>query len=691
LSLYQTRLKMSVLGLTLVTFCTLPLLAQKSSKTEEPPEEILHPIPFFPEELLIPPEQPVEKHPFFYIGYAQTTQGVLQDDPLDRDLLIPRKGWTDWKTAYKPPEGYFGYSVPTFEALIQMVTDRDTYVLGATPFDPQANPNGENAFEHLEKITFEYQSKYRSYSNLFPRVTIYLNGNQIADYFLDAVPIRNQGGYLGTETIEKVQFSIKPIHQATIPSFKFSRPGDYLVRVEFTERAINQAGAVEMRRTGIALDVYGKVVKTNAPSATLIPVYPSSASQSQRQDLRSDIEGRAAAIKTSLQALLPVSNTQSYPLEVSKFSIDGAQFNDLYHMAQVFLRAKRFSDPNYRSDRFVAVVEWDLYNRLLAGGNIFTHPVFLCSAGFNWAKHFMVVPGVEFQAPFTRPAFRTLEHDAVHEMFHTLSSVPWAPIDGKMGDCDIPPFHDAASGGVAFGIASGGLPDALFAGKNCIMQAGADHSHISQCTYRHALDVLSRSEIDPPVIMVSGIATRNGLTKEVTLNPLYQMDGFYELEEGGAGDWHILLKDELGSILGDYPFDPLFQDGQLEESVPFNFTVPDLPGVQRVEITAPMVAIGGPFQQVLDAVDYSTFPPVIWDLVADKTPGQVEVRWAAYDFDGDPLHYTLLASEDGLTYFPTPVSEGPQTEAVFEVPDSLSHLKLVVTDGTRSVSRVLMF
>jgi len=673
-------------GLLMALFGTFTLLGQEFA------------IPGFPEELMPPPEPPLPgtQRRFEYIGYAQTSQGPLQDDPMDRDLLMTRRGWTNLSDVFYPveiSEGYFGYQVPTFEGLIDMVVDRDTYLLGATPYDRAAGINIPDVLDHIKYITFEYKSNYSEYSNLTPLIRVYNNGTRVAQFALPDVAIRNRGNGSFPERTERVQIDLKNTYTPINTQFKLSEPGNYLVRVELTERITDPQGEVDYIRSGIAVDVFGKVVKTKVPSVTIVPIFPPSASQNAKEKMLGSLHIVSFGIGYYLPKIFPVNNkidVDDYPVETTSFSADGGQFNDLYHMAQVFLRAKRFSDPNYRSDRIVAMVEWNYYQELLARGNIFTHPVFLCSAGFNWGKHFIAVPGEDTKLTRTRPYFKFGSRDAIHEILHTLDNVPWAPVEGKMGDCTIPPFHDQEDSFVSFGLYHDRSKVFPYAGNRCIM--GKEYAlpyAISQCTYRHALEILSRSEIDPPVIMVSGMATRNGLTRDATLNPLYQMDGFYELDEGGTGDWHILLKDELGNVLGDYPFDPLFQDGQLEASMPFNFTVPDLPGVRRIEITAPMVAIGGPVQQVLDAVDYSTFPPVIWDLAADKTPGQVEVRWAAYDFDGDPLHYTLLVSEDGLTYFPTPVSEGPQTEAVFEVPDSLSHLKLVVTDGSRSVSRVL--
>lgn len=212
----------------------------------------------------------------------------------------------------------------------------------------------------------------------------------------------------------------------------------------------------------------------------------------------------------------------------------------------------------------------------------------------------------------------------------------------------------------------------------------------SQATYMHFLDALTATKVDPPVIMVSGEVSVSGLSKSATLDPLYQMDGFSELEEQGPGSWHILLKDAQGQVLADYPFEPDFlMNGGFQGQGYFNYTVLDHPDVARVEITAPFVAIGGSIQKQVDAIDYSPNPPIIWDFKAIPGLSDYTIQWAGYDQDWDNLSYTLLMSDDGLVYEATDLSESAATAIQMEIPASISHLKLIVTDGARSTTRVL--
>ena len=673
---------------TAITFA-LPISAQELPITE------------YPEELLIPPEPPANECGFRYMGYTQTSQAVLQDDPLDQDLLIVRKGITDWRDIYNPAGLLTDFQVPTLEAGIDMVTNRHTFILGAKPYDRQANPDGIGASANFLKINFDYQSSYASYEALYPRVSVFLNGNQISQFLPSTSPvlIRTKGECYPElfQESETVHFDAGLTFNAQ--SFLFTVPGTYIVRTELVRKA-PLAPFTEWAPSGIAVDVIGKVVETTAPKVLLVPMVPAGTPAHERKNFMNSIETYLPFIETSMLDHLPIANLSgSAHLERSPLVVEDGQIADLYDLAQNFLRAKRNSQTG-PYDRVIAVVEKTLYRDLLANGNISTHPVFSCFAGYNQTKHFIAVPTLDLSPNGPGPLFGPIylpPISVVHELFHTLAYKPWAPIPGRMGDCQVAPYHEnLTQRGIAFGIHRLGQNLAKmtpYEGARDVMQGQpfTTGTHVSQCSYRRALAELSTGQLDPPVVMVSGTASRSGIFSfSAELSPLYQCDGYYELDENGSGDWHILLKDELGNVLGDYPFEPQFQyGGQLEERVLFNYTLPDLPGLRRVEITGPALTIGGTAQTLLDAIDRTTLAPVIWSLNAQGSSSHLEVNWAGYDFDGDQILYSLLASEDGLYYLPTQVSESTQTTVILDLPPTITHLKLLATDGARSVSKVL--
>jgi len=659
------------------------------------------PIPDYPEELLFPPEPPLHECGLRFMGYAQTSQAVLQDDPVDQDLLIVRKGITEWRDVYNPPTIVADFQVPTLEASIDMVTNRHTFLLGAKPYDRQANPNGVNASANFLKINFDYQSSYASYEALYPRVSIFLNGNQINQFLPGPGPVlvRTKGDCFPELFQQPETINISAGLNFNSQSFLFTAPGTYIVRTELVRKKPNKP-FTEWEPSGIAVDVIGKVVETTSPKVLLVPIVPSGATAPERRNFLDQVDHYIPSIKQSMLNNLPIANLSgSVDLDRSGLVIEDGNIADLYDLTQNFLRAKRNSKTG-PYDRVIALVERNLYQDLLARGNISTHPVFSCFAGFNQTKHFIAIGAFDLQpsAPGNTAGpsyFPPLT--IAHKLLHTLAYKPWAPISGRMGDCQVEPYHESLTQrGIAFGIHKLGPSLAKvtpYEGARDLMQSGpsAFETSVSQCTYRRALAELSTDQLDPPVVMVSGTVSRSGIFSfTAELSPLYQSDGYYELDENGPGDWHILLKDELGNVLGDYPFEPQFQySSAFEERVLFNYTLPDLPGLRRVEITGPALTIGGYTQVLLDAIDYTAFAPLIWSLNAQNAGSQLEVNWAGYDFDGDQILYSLLTSEDGLYYLPTHVSESTQTSVLLDLPANVTHLKLLATDGSRSVSRVL--
>ena len=658
------------------------------------------PVPEYPPELVITPEPPAIECSLRFIGYAQPTQGVLQDDPFDLDLLKARKGMTAWRDILHPPEVQAGFQYPTFEALIDMAAARTTYLIGAKPYDRTRGLTSIDAIEHSQYYTFHYYSTYSGYSDVQCRVTILNNGQKVEQFITSGTyKLRNKGTCATYPPIGQQQEVLK-IPALSNRKFRLNNPGNYLMRVELVYKGTPQDEITSLKPTGLAFDVIGRVVPTQTPSLLIVNAGPSDASDEEIGKMYTD--ARLLPLDDFMKDIFPVAdqNQTAAAVDVSRHYLGVDQFDDFLHMAHAFALARRFSllTPY---DRTILVMEKGMFNTFQ--NSVPSHPVFSCFAGVNMGKSFIAVPGRDFRADYQLPESFTTARNILHQMVHTLGPSPWAPIAGKMGDCKVMPYHgDLNVGKLALMVRlKGAYAPAIIPRRYDLMQRDVidffpnpleQQVFASQCSYRRVLEALSKPQIDPPVVMVSGVASRIGpLSFDAELNPLYQTSGYYELTGLGTGDYHILLKDKNDLVLGDYPFDPGFQyAGTFEERIPFNFTVPNLPGLHRVEVTGPVLAIGGTYQAVLDAIDSSPFPPLIWDFQIQATMDGDHIRWSGFDFDGGPLFYSLLVSEDGELFLPTEIAERQVTSTTMALPASISHLKLIVSDGSQSSQKTLL-
>ncbi len=217
---------------------------------------------------------------------------------------------------------------------------------------------------------------------------------------------------------------------------------------------------------------------------------------------------------------------------------------------------------------------------------------------------------------------------------------------------------------------------------------------ISQCTYWHLLDQLGGQPPDPPVLMLRAWLGKEGASVKGELKPVYNLMGHSDLAAGDGGPFAFVLKDAKGFELARYPFTPRWNDIETKEPreiVSVVYRVPDLPGWREVELVGP----GG----VLDRRTMTAkAPEFVITAPADSSQvttqdGKIHVTWRTTGEPGAPLLYSVQYSSDGGSNWVGQSFEQKGTAFDLQVdPRGTEHrVKIVVTDGTRSVEAVTRF
>ncbi|MBI4287496.1 MAG: right-handed parallel beta-helix repeat-containing protein, partial [Chloroflexi bacterium] len=216
---------------------------------------------------------------------------------------------------------------------------------------------------------------------------------------------------------------------------------------------------------------------------------------------------------------------------------------------------------------------------------------------------------------------------------------------------------------------------------------------ITQCTYRHLINALQRP-LDPEVLLVRGMLSR-GARDRGSLLPAYQLMGEVDLEMGSGGDYAIVTRNAAGSVLGRYPFKPIWTLSTHPPTelglVSFAHRVPRLQGITRIDLEGP----GG----VLASLRFSASAPI----VAITAPGdgaaipaandQVSVKWTGRDADSDALLYTVFYSSDGGETWQLQSFEQSKNELIIAIDakGTAHRVKVVATDGANSTEAVAGF
>jgi len=645
------------------------------------------------------------------MAYTQTSQGVLQDDPQDSDFLRVVRGTSFLNPALASAQQAFHqfplqYQVPTFEAGIDMVVGRETYLLGADPYLPGSIEN------YAEFFNLKGRSGFTQPVPVHLRVTVVLNG-AVVQQFIASNPhspktVRLSGfclpiPALGSELLygQSLLTRAQPVfggNPASI-SFTFDQPGKYLVRAELVrDHPLFRNSPALLQPTGLAVDVRGEVIVTKKPKVLVVSIVGPGKDHDTFADL---VETHLVPpITQNMQFAMAMPSGPGDVTFVSSDALSGNRFAFPAIMAFLEL-SKRYSNVLSQPDRIVVVVEEDKFQQFLPP--LAGVPAGTLGLRSGMAKSSVFVKGpllVSNSLGYIAPApllQQRVSEVVMHELLHSFDN--WSPKStSEMGDCQVAPYHNVGIMGTSAGIASGidlkSLDKRTFFQEMDLMQGYEEGftRYAGQCTYRHSLDALSQGAIDPPVLMVSGLITGSVLSAEVELAPIYQMDGFNELPRNGDGNWAIVLRGDFGQVLARHPFQPKFQAGlRGAEELYFNFTVDEPLGLRKVEIVAPSYRFGAPPEGVVVASrELSDHAPEVNAWATPVLLNRWQVDWQGSDLDGDSLLYTVLTSTDGELFVPTEVYEEGRTSVTLSDPDrSLRKIKIIVTDGGRSAEQTL--
>jgi len=665
--------------------------------------------PDYPEELLPPPEPLLTPCDCEYQASTQPSQGVLQDDPKDLDLLETQKGTVTLSSVLLGIHPPGAFRVPTQEALLPMVANRTTFVLAANPYNrlpviiggsAQAFPNAADNFTKLKIFGL---TKFSQNVLVQVRTSVYLNGNRVHQFLVTKTPKAFPLAGSCDNTFRDINFEVDMLenHDSGKTKFQFSGTGNYVIRTELVYHDAFQSDISQLRPTGIAFDTYGEVVASKAPKVHLVPVVLNDLVGTSLDNYNFEISQFRFFIEGAMQDYMAIPSglgpvtTQSTPIRVDY----SGNFNQLTKQLRQVVRQ---SDSNAKTDVIIAVVEESVFDDWLydhADANFYNQNKTV--AGLHGSDKIIIMRGlqrisftnpVRFRLPQVGPDLEWLnvEH-FMRYIVEGLSNPVWKKLTAAQ-DCSIPDYLGELDT-PGFGINLGNPRAALtYAEAPDLMSRVTDRGRLlCQCTYRQTLRELKKSKATPPMVVVRGTAYRHGLFSfDAVLDPSYRVNGESELDANGTGRWRIVFRNIFGFEIAGYPFDPPFDDSdEFNRSTVFNVTLPAPPGLASIEVEGPVIQIGGPPRAVFDALEVSPNAPKIQSFAINPLPGPDQLVWQADDNDGDPLLYTVLFSDDGAFYYPTGIFETSDTNAILDIPFSVGSIKLIATDGANSDELVI--
>ncbi len=201
------------------------------------------------------------------------------------------------------------------------------------------------------------------------------------------------------------------------------------------------------------------------------------------------------------------------------------------------------------------------------------------------------------------------------------------------------------------------------------------------------LNCVNRATV--PSLLVAGSISPQG-TGEI--QPIYETDSVPDAVEDATEENPLLVRavDETGNILFEFPLSDAggmtgFGGDETEKTFTFNLILPDLEGVEKIEL----VKDG----QVLARRSKTNHSPVI-SLVSpqggDLVQGVLNVEWTAADEDGDRLSYSILYSINGGETFETIGVELRQNTLQYDTSrlggSEHAIVRVVATDGFNTAS-----
>jgi hypothetical protein len=197
---------------------------------------------------------------------------------------------------------------------------------------------------------------------------------------------------------------------------------------------------------------------------------------------------------------------------------------------------------------------------------------------------------------------------------------------------------------------------------------------------------------DPEALVVRGQVFKNGT---VALDDWYKFpESLPNLELGTEGNYSVVMLDSTGYELGRAGFNATFafELGDLEppklvetDVCPFSFIIPWISGTTVIQIR-------NATEDILITKNVSAHSPTVSVTYPNGgevlTPGLHTITWTADDWDGDPLSYAILYSDNnGTDWFPLDM-DLVDTSYTVNVTDFLGGknylIKVIATDGVNT-------
>jgi hypothetical protein len=612
-------------------------------------------------------------------GQFEPVQGVWQDDPTFPD---------------KPGKRIVRLSQVSWQAELPMVTGRKSLVFGIERGSDERRRNEifvKGEATGSERIPVKF------------RFTLKQGGSQKVVYeseVLGEIPI---GGPCRPDAVLPFEVSIDaanglpPLYDAKYPEFTFD-DGEYTLEAELV--------TPDGRSTGIKVTVLGRSVSTTAPKIAFRVVSILSS-------------GRDPATQGRLQEMAMNLSVQSgsripdwFPVRHDRLKTRVFPPQDRSDLLQVLARQPKFTElrsGDAGGAYFEEGIREELLRQMQVGGLMsgFDRVVVLVGPGdfrMIWHGSFDV-DATQSAAAFAASQKVVLVDTqygtpgvVAHEIIHTLPFIFSEP--QMLAECDID-YHNVGDYHVGHGhrITTGlklnrERMDNSTAIMGVVAKGGA--IWITQCTYRHLLEVFSGGVPDPPVVLVQGFVSRTAARTAGFFQPFYDLDGVEDLPKDGPGSWAIVLKDSSGDVLARHAWEPQWEIPDMEPDrtlVAFAWRLLRPEGLASVELEGP--------SGVLDTRVLSASPPIVSitspaeGAIAPVENGEIAVKWNVSDPDGDPVLSTVLYSPDAGETWMDIVFETAETTARVPVdPEALAddHRVLVrATDGGRSSDAVVSF
>lgn len=615
-----------------------------------------------------------------YYSRIQPTQGVFQNDIHFQDKLKTEHGVS-----------VLGEKHPKFISQVNLVKDRFTYLVG-----DKMMSSGIYDFEDYKKIIITGKSTYPDMVDVTLKVQTHLDYQPYGAPYYPAITENSQSTPSQSPIIQQLPLSMLATGKCLDEAQEFYVEFDISNQSDAQEIKFNKTGTYDFivdvvdvpleNPTGMKIQVWGNVVETRMPKTLLIPAMDYAFYKYKADEIAKNLYDDTKTAKFNIDLykkdFYPIPSDLSFggkDFTVEKSVIDLAGITDIQGLRK--LHRKLFTAMRLgKYERNLLFIDYQSYQPILGTD----------SAGMAVSTKLGNIKTKSSASKVERSAYNiTSVYDtAIHELNHLLN-FSWA--DSKMQqDCNLN-YHNKTNLKTADGVSQTlsqayGSKISFHENDYDIMSAAeAPNTYANQCTWRNLVHVLAERIVDPPLILVSGTVTKDGLSGE--LAPAYTYMGNTDTPNS-VGDYTIILKDHNGNEMESYKFDPNFDIldapsiGETVNEALFSYGLPYSPELKIVELHGP--------KGLLESITLTENEPIIEKFnILSSTPNpdfdavDIKVSWDASDKDNDELLYTLLSSSDDEFYHGT-IIEISDSEATIRVPEGSSSLKLFATDGTRS-------